>query len=123
MSTLIEAEAVDQKKASGKIAMAQQKVPLTIVVLNNGDYGAMLSFSKRMKAPEPPGVRLPGISFEGLAGSLGVPHTSVAAPDQIYPVLTNMLAADGPNLVDIKIDPEGGESTESRSCASLSSLL
>ena len=42
---------------------AQRKLPLTVVVINNGGYGAMRSFSQVMQVRDVPGLELPGHRF------------------------------------------------------------
>ena len=87
----------------------QHEVPLTVVVLNNGCYGAMLAFSRLMKTTEPPGVRLPNLAFDALAHAFDVECVSAGRSGDIYPALQQALAKVGPSLVNITIDPEGGD--------------
>jgi benzoylformate decarboxylase len=87
---------------------AQEKLPLVMVVLNNQGYGAMKSFSQLLGTSEPPGIRLPGISFLDLARGFGAAGVEVMQSSEIYPALRKALANDGPTVIDIRIDPNAG---------------
>ena len=50
---------------------AQHELPLTIVVLNNGGYGALRAFGTLMQSKNLPPMDLPGIDFQALARGLG----------------------------------------------------
>ena len=84
-------------------------VVMTIVVLNNRSYGATLAFSRLMQTSEPPGVHLPGISFEHLARGFGVECSNADRSVDIYPAIQRALAEDRPTLVNIRIDPKSGD--------------
>ncbi len=88
---------------------AQHRLPLTVVVLNNRGYGAMRDFSKVLHVGVPPGIDLPGIDFKTLAASLGVPGQTVAKAADLNGVLSASLAANGPVLVEVPVDPNASE--------------
>ena len=50
---------------------AQHRLPLSVVVINNGGYGAMRSFSQTLKVKAPPGIDLPGIDSVQIAKGFG----------------------------------------------------
>lgn len=83
---------------------AQRKLPLTVVVLNNGGYGAMRSFSQVMQVRNVPGLELPGIDFTALAQSLGCDAVRVTRSEELAPALTRALAWDGVSLVEVMLD-------------------
>jgi benzoylformate decarboxylase len=87
---------------------AQEKLPMVMVVLNNQGYGAMKSFSQFLGTSEPPGIRLPGISFLDVARGFGAAGVEVTQSSEIYPALRSALANDGPTVIDIHIDPNAG---------------
>ena len=88
---------------------AQHKSRLTVIVLNNGDYGAMKSFSKMLGSKEPPpGIELPGIDFQAIAAGLGLKSVRVDRSDALSTTLSNAFSEEGPMLVEIAVDPNSG---------------
>jgi benzoylformate decarboxylase len=83
----------------------REALPLTVLVLNNGGYGAMRSFSRVLGVENAPGIDLPGLDFPSLAAGLGCPARHVADPGEIAPALAESFAAPGPMLLDIALDP------------------
>lgn len=53
--------------------------------------------------PEPFSLKGPVIDFAGLAQALGVPGVKVEKPEQIGPAIRQMLATEGPYLIDLVI--------------------
>jgi hypothetical protein len=47
---------------------------MVMIVLNNRGYGAMKSFSRLLGTGEPPGIRLPGISYADVARGFCAPN-------------------------------------------------
>jgi benzoylformate decarboxylase len=87
----------------------QHKVPLTVIVLRNGDYGAMKSFARQLKSKEPPpGVELPGLDFEALAAGLGLKSVRAGQADTLAETLKRAFDEEGPMLVEIAVDPDSG---------------
>jgi benzoylformate decarboxylase len=80
-----------------------------MVVLNNHGYGAMKSFSQLLGNGEPPGIRLPGISYLDIARGFGAVGVAVTRSSDIYQALQNALQREGPTLIDIQIDPNAGD--------------
>ncbi len=88
---------------------AQHKLPLTVIVLRNGDYGAMKSFSKMLGSKEPPpGIELPGIDFQAIAAGLGLKSVRVDRADALPEALSQAFNEEGPMLVEIAVDPNSG---------------
>ncbi|WP_322515980.1 benzoylformate decarboxylase [Rhodopseudomonas palustris] len=83
---------------------AQRRLPLTVVVLNNGGYGAMRSFSQVMQVRDVPGLELPGIDYVQLAQSLGCAAERVTRCEDVAPVLSRALAHDGVFVVEAMLD-------------------
>jgi benzoylformate decarboxylase len=87
---------------------AQEKLPMVMVVLNNQGYGAMKSFSQLLGTSEPPGIRLPGISFLDIARGFGAAGVEVMQSSEIYSALRSALVNHGPTVIDIHVDPNAG---------------
>jgi benzoylformate decarboxylase len=83
---------------------AQRKLPLTVVVINNGGYGAMRSFSQVMQVRNVPGLDLPGIDFVKVAQGLGCDAARVSNASELAPALKRALAYDGTSLVEVIVD-------------------
>jgi benzoylformate decarboxylase len=87
----------------------QEKLSMVMVVLNNHGYGAMKSFSHLLGNDEPPGIRLPGISYLDIARGFGALGVEVMRSSDIYQALESALQRKGPTLIDIQIDPNAGD--------------
>ncbi|MGH3625605.1 MAG: thiamine pyrophosphate-dependent enzyme [Sciscionella sp.] len=51
---------------------ARHRVPVTWVILDNGQYGALVSHAGGVGVSKSPGNELGGLDFVGLAASMGV---------------------------------------------------
>jgi benzoylformate decarboxylase len=88
----------------------QQKLSMVMIVLNNHGYGALKSFSQLLGASsEPPGIRLPGISYLDVARGFGAVGVEVTRSSNINQALQSALQRAGPTLIDIQIDPNAGD--------------
>jgi benzoylformate decarboxylase len=83
---------------------AQRKLPLTVVVLNNGGYGAMRSFSQVMQVRDVPGLELPGIDYVSLAQSLGCAAERVTRCEDVASALARALSHDGVFVIEAMLD-------------------
>ena len=81
---------------------------MVMIVLNNHGYGAMKSFGRLLGTSEPPGIRLPGISYVDIASGFGAVGVEVTRLSNIYEALQSALRREGPTLIDIQIDPNAG---------------
>jgi benzoylformate decarboxylase len=84
------------------------ELPLTVLVLNNGGYGALKSFGRIMQSDNVPGMELPGIDFLALATAFGCKSIRVDRAQELAEVLSAALREGGPMLVEIAVDPETG---------------
>lgn len=90
---------------------AHHKVGAKFVVCNNQNYMLLklnvLQYWKDQlhlparEFPEPFSLKDPVIDFVGLANAMGVPGVKVEKPEQIGPAIQQMLAHDGPFLIDL----------------------
>jgi benzoylformate decarboxylase len=76
-----------------------------VIVLNNGGYGALRSFSQALQICEVPSFELPGLDFVTLAAGMGCPGRRIDRPEDIADALTDALARKGPFLLDVIVDP------------------
>ena len=83
---------------------AQRKLPLTVVVINNGGYGAMRSFSQVMQVRNVPGLELPGIDFVKLAEGMGCHAVRVGKSSELAGALKQGLSHDGTSLIEVMVD-------------------
>ena len=83
---------------------AQRKLPLTIVVINNGGYGAMRSFSQVMQVRNVPGLDIPNLDFVKLAQGQGCDAVRVTKSSELASALQRAQSHDGTSLVEVMID-------------------
>jgi benzoylformate decarboxylase len=83
---------------------AQDKLPLTVVVLNNSGYGAMRSFSQVMQVRNVPGIELPGIDFVQIAQGMGCDAVRVSQSAELAGALKHGLSHDGTSLIEVVVD-------------------
>jgi benzoylformate decarboxylase len=83
----------------------QHQLPVTVVVINNGGYGAMRAFSRVLKVKSPPGIDLPGLDFVSLAAGMGCSGRRVVRAEELRPALEGAFRAGGPSLIDVAVDP------------------
>jgi acetolactate synthase-1/2/3 large subunit len=86
--------------ACGELAtVVQERIPMTIVLVDDGGYG-MLRFDQQLSGEEPFGVDLVTPDFAALAGSFGVPSTTVEGfGGEFEQALRDSIAAGKPNMI------------------------
>ena len=88
---------------------ARLRLPITVVVLNNGGYGAMRSFSRAMGLQGAPGIDIVGLDFPAIATGHGCNGVRVESEAAFTQALSHALESDGPWVIDTAIDPSFGE--------------
>ncbi len=83
----------------------QHRLPLLVVVLNNGGYGALRSFGRVLQIRGAPGMEVPGIDYAAMAASMGCPARRIADPGLLDAALAEALSTQGPMLLELEIDP------------------
>ena len=83
----------------------QHRLPVTVLVVNNGGYGAMRAFSQVLGAANPPGIDLPGLDFVQLAAGMGCPGRYVDRASDLADALRHANDHEGPSLVEVSVDP------------------
>jgi len=85
---------------------AQHRLPLSVIVINNGGYGAMRSFSQTLKVQAPPGIDLPGIDSVQIARGFGCKALQIDKASELEAALRDAWRSDGPVLIDVPVDTE-----------------
>ena len=88
---------------------ARYGVPVVIVILKNGTYGALRGFSEILDAGETPGLDVPGLDFVRIAEGYGVQATSVSTAKDFVEALDDALAGSRPVVIEVLTAPEGGQ--------------
>jgi pyruvate dehydrogenase (quinone) len=81
---------------------------LIIAVLHNNDLNQVTWEMRAMEgAPKfPESQRLPDVSYEGFARSIGLNALAVDSPGDVAPAWERALAADRPTVLDVRTDPD-----------------
>jgi len=83
---------------------ADLRLPMTIVIINNGGYAALTEFLSHFNLKEPIGTQVRGIDFVGLARSLGCDGMRVEHPGELASTFTAALQSPRPTLVDVVVE-------------------
>jgi benzoylformate decarboxylase len=82
---------------------ADLRLPMTIVIVNNGGYAALSEFLSHFKLQAPIGTDVRGIDFVGLARSFGCVANRVQDPRELEPALQEAMRSPVPFLVDVLV--------------------
>jgi benzoylformate decarboxylase len=82
---------------------ARNRVPLTVVVLNNQRYEAVAALGRRIGVPSVPGTDLPELDFTALARGFGMAGGRVDRAAHLAAALERALHHDGPYLLDVAV--------------------
>ena len=80
------------------------RLPIAVVIFNNGGYGALRSFGGMLGIPGAPGHDVTGVDFAALARGFGCAAERVDTPAATERALHEAFAAAGPCLVDVHLD-------------------
>ncbi|MFI8949881.1 benzoylformate decarboxylase [Streptomyces sp. NPDC053750] len=78
---------------------AQHRVPLTVVLLRNGTYGALRWFGGLLGVPDAPGLDIPGLDFTRIAEGYGVRARHVGGVEELRAALAERV--DHPRLIQV----------------------
>ena len=84
---------------------ADLRLPMTIVIVNNGGYAALSEFLSHFNLKAPIGTEVRGIDFVGLARSLGCDGVRVEEPRELASTLSAAMRSERPILVDVLMEP------------------
>ncbi len=82
---------------------AQLKLPLTVIIVNNGGYAALKFFSRRFGIASPVGTGIAGLDFVQLAQGMGCQARRVTRAAELHATLRTALEATTPMLVDVQV--------------------
>ncbi len=86
--------------------LARYQIPVKVVVVNNGGYNILKSYSKanhpRLERAEY--LDVPGVNVEELAKAYGVEASTVRAPEQLEGALSSLRDQPGPGLLNVEMD-------------------
>ena len=85
---------------------AQENLPVTFVVLNNGGYGVLQSFLGTLGLEKAPGLELPGIDAVSIARGYGLTAFRVSGRAELAAALADTSAARSPRLIEVPIEAE-----------------
>jgi pyruvate dehydrogenase (quinone) len=87
------------------LTLVQQKFPVKIVVFNNGTLGFVALEMKASGFLET-GTSLTNPDFAAMARAVGVHAVRVEDPGELEPAIADVLAHDGPALLDCLTNPQ-----------------
>ena len=87
--------------------MVRYKLPVKMVVLNNGGIGGGVGPLKEGRKVPPP-ILTYGARYEGMLAALGGKGLYVEDPADLHSALDEAMAFDGPALVNVLIHPQAG---------------
>lgn len=88
----------------GLHAAARLAAPVSILILNNRRYQALVEFGRHFGLQRVEGADLDGLDFVRLAEGQGVPAARVAKTEALDDALAACFASKGPSLLEIVID-------------------
>lgn len=87
--------------------IAENRVPVKVVIINNGGYGMVRQWQEMFYDENYSSVSLgETINWPALSESLGVKGMSVSSPDELTESLRSLLTLAGPGLLEVKVDPQ-----------------
>src|SRR3954451_2237211 len=84
---------------------AAYNVPVKFVVLRNDEYAILKWFGMLENVAGAPGLDLPALDTVAVASGYGVSARAVDGRDELHSALGEALAADGPQLVEVRVAP------------------
>src|SRR5207237_5430290 len=86
----------------------QDNAPVIFIVLRNGDYSALRTFSDFTNVGRNiPGVELPGIDMVKIAEGYGMKACHVDRPEELEPALQQAFASNAPCLLNVTVSKAG----------------
>lgn len=80
---------------------AHYNVPVIIIILKNGTYGALRWFADLLGVEDAPGMDVDGIDFAALARGYGVAATTAASEQEFIDSLSRAASSGRPHLIEV----------------------
>jgi benzoylformate decarboxylase len=80
-------------------------VPVTFLVLNNGEYAILKWFAEVEQVKGAPGLDLPTLDVAAVAAGYGVSTRRASERDEVRDALSAALASSQPELVEVPVEP------------------
>jgi benzoylformate decarboxylase len=80
---------------------AQYDVPVVVIILKNGTYGALRWFTDELGTGETPGLDVPGIDFVRIAEGYGMSARAVNTAEDFVLSLKAALSGTSPTLIEV----------------------
>lgn len=88
---------------------ARYKIPVTVVVASNAEYGVVKEFGVWERTPNVPGLDIPGLDIVGTAASYGVDAHEAHSSDEVFELVKAGIAdRDRPTLINARTMPVSG---------------
>ncbi len=94
-----------QYAITGFWTAAAYKVPVKFLILNNSEYAILKWFASVEQVQGAPGLDLPTLDVAAVAQGYGVPSARASSRDELHSALSDAFGADGPRLVEVKVEP------------------
>ena len=85
-------------------AAVQLGVDLSLIIVNNGRYEALIHFGRTFGLQQTVGTRLPGLDFVTLAQAQGMPASRVETVEALDDALSSLFDTPGPRLLEVVVD-------------------
>ncbi|PSR22802.1 MAG: acetolactate synthase, large subunit, biosynthetic type [Sulfobacillus acidophilus] len=85
--------------------VSQYRIPIVIMVMNNGGHGMVRQWQDLFHGKRRHGVALTNPDFVELARVFGIRGMTVESPDQLREALAHLHEIEGPLLLEVKVDP------------------
>jgi benzoylformate decarboxylase len=85
---------------------ASRRMPVTFLILVNGEYGILKGFGDYLRTTGVPGLDLDYLKYEALATGYGIPAVRTGRPNELAVALKEAFtAADGPHMIIVHVQP------------------
>ena len=82
----------------------EHKLPITFVIVNNGGYGAMKSFSALFNSKRSPSFDIGHVDFVAMAAGFGMPAHRIERATDLIGALETSHRSEGPVLLDVIVE-------------------
>jgi benzoylformate decarboxylase len=90
----------------GLYTAASRRLPVTFLVLVNGEYGILKGFGDYLTTTDVSGLDLNYIDYQALAKGYGIPAVRTGRPNELaIAVKKAFSAANGPHMIIVDVAP------------------